>query len=61
MARELLRVGCLGAWEWVGGGVLWSVGMWEVGSASAIWGLGVVVSVAGLRACVVGDGFHALH
>ena len=58
---ELLRVSCLGAWEWVGVGVLWGVGMWGVGSASDIWGLGVVVSVVGLRPCVVGDGFHALH
>ena len=35
--------------------------MWEDGSASDIWGLDVVVSVIGLRLCVVGDGFRALH
>ena len=56
-------MGGLGAWGWVWGGVevLWGLGMWEVESASAIWGLGVVVSVVGLKPCVVGDGFHALH
>jgi len=58
--RGLFRVGCLGAWEWVEVEFLWGVDMWEVGSASAIWGLGVVVSVVGLSPCLVGDGLHAL-
>ena len=57
----LSRVGCLGAWEWVGLVVLWGVGMWEVGSDSAIRGLCMVVSAVGLRPCVVGDESHALH
>ena len=57
----LLRFGCLRVWEWVGVGVLWGVGLREVESASAIWGLGMGVSVVGLRPCVIGDGFHALH
>ena len=56
----LLLVRCLGAWVCVGVGVLWGVGM-LVGSASAIWGLGVVVSVVVLWPCVVRDGFHALY
>jgi len=57
----LPRVGCLGTWEGVGERVSWGVGIGKVEFTLFICGLGMAVSIVGLRPFVVGDGFHALH
>ena len=45
------------------GGGLKSLGVnvGEFGSVSDVWGLGMVVTVVGLRAWSAGDGLQALH
>ena len=45
----------------MGAEVSWDVNVGEFGSASVIWGSGMVVTVVGLRACVAGDGVQAVH
>ena len=51
----------LGMCEWERDEVSRGVNVGEFGSASGVWGLGMVVPVVGLRAWLAGDGFQALH
>ena len=58
---SVVSSGLFGDLGMCGGGGLLGCECREFGYVSVVWGLGMVVPVVGLRACVAGYGFQALH